>query len=170
MSAYGASGTDEVFGFTAAKVYETDPDAADRLDQGRAGSTPATERGAIARNARTGRLADAVSQPTAYVCDALPLADCRSIPAWTGHPLHDLRHTGRFAHDQCANSAADHRGNRRMERRHSGEDGSQGTVTSRLEEMRSAMESIGRHRPKFPRGTHKSPQSRKGQKRDEFSK
>ena len=39
-----------------------------------------------------------------------------------------------------------------------------------LEEMRSAMESIGRPPAEIPEGYPQKPQSRKGQKRVEFSK
>jgi integrase len=90
---YGASGTNEIVGFTAAKVYETDPTRP-------TGSVKVAWEQARNRTRRhcpqckAGRLADAVKPSTGYVCDGCQW-QADELPAGLASiRFHDLRHTG----------------------------------------------------------------------------
>lgn len=91
---YGASGTDEIFGFTAAKVYETDPTRP-------TGSVKVAWEQARNRTRRrhcpkckSGRLADAVAPATDYTCDSCQWQNAELPPGLAGVRFHDLRHSG----------------------------------------------------------------------------
>ena len=88
----GGSGEDEIFGFTEAAVYETDP-------TGPVGSIKKSWEAARARTRRhcprckSGRLAE-VKPATDYVCDACGWKVAELPRGLTSVRFHDLRHTG----------------------------------------------------------------------------
>lgn len=90
---YGASGTDEVFGFTSSAVYDTDPTRP-------TGAVKVAWEGARERtryhcpHCKHGRLKPAVKPVAAYTCDRCQWETAELPLALSKIRLHDLRHTG----------------------------------------------------------------------------
>jgi integrase len=90
---YGASGTDEIFGFTAATTYDTDPTRP-------TGAVKVAWEQARMRTrlhcpqCKSGRLAEAGKPATGYECAACHWKTAELPPGLTSIRLHDLRHTG----------------------------------------------------------------------------
>jgi integrase len=89
----GGSGTDEAFGFTGARVYENDPTKP-------TGSIKKSWEGARARTrlhcpaCKSGRIAQETKPATGYACAACGWKAAELPPGLAAVRFHDLRHTG----------------------------------------------------------------------------